>query len=444
MQRWHMVQRPTPTGVEVISSSWPRAAMRRNLRGSMPPASPVGRTPPEAHRPQVRHRSRFASLGRSSLTWPETTTVFAFDGDKPRQPCPSPFSSGGPRWPPPLRSVYFLRLSGKSHAVDVDISLFNTFSMIAKLISSELKNTLFAMFATFERKYVAWLQPMRSFPKKDPGSEAGLAPVPCHLAPQGGTVDAQSLWPSRPMSQPQALQFRQQAFPVRCAPTTSVRSAAPRSGPPRRRPRSGSAAAGPCGAGPYPWPGSRRAPPRATARATVARDSRAPNRMAMTAGPRPPTRLVYMPPTCPRKWAHQKGGCPSFLQRRGGTVRSPGTRRRSTGRAGTPRRRPGDARFRLVAATTRRQSTCTARWPPGGGSGVPLDDLQQLGLQPQGSSPDLVEKDRAALGHLQDARLVGPGVGEGPPSCSRRVRTPAGAPAGRAVDLHEGAVGRRD
>src|SRR6056297_3473287 len=65
MQRWHMVQCHTQ-GVEVISSSNPNAAMRRNFRGSIPSSPVAGQ--PEEHAPHVRQRFKFPPSGRISFT----------------------------------------------------------------------------------------------------------------------------------------------------------------------------------------------------------------------------------------------------------------------------------------------------------------------------------------------------------------------------------------
>ena len=64
-QRMHMVHIHTQ-GVEVTSSSMPRAAMRRNLRGSMSSSPEAGQ--PAVHAPQVRHRSRLPPSGSSAAT----------------------------------------------------------------------------------------------------------------------------------------------------------------------------------------------------------------------------------------------------------------------------------------------------------------------------------------------------------------------------------------
>jgi hypothetical protein len=49
-----------------ISSSNPRAAMRKNFRGSIPSSPVAGH--PEEHAPQVRHRFRFPPSGSISIT----------------------------------------------------------------------------------------------------------------------------------------------------------------------------------------------------------------------------------------------------------------------------------------------------------------------------------------------------------------------------------------
>jgi hypothetical protein len=50
-----------------ISSSRPRAAMRRNFLGSISSRPVAGQ--PEEQSPQVRHRFRFPPSGKSPMTW---------------------------------------------------------------------------------------------------------------------------------------------------------------------------------------------------------------------------------------------------------------------------------------------------------------------------------------------------------------------------------------
>ena len=71
-------------------------------------------------------------------------------------------------------------------------------------------------------------------------------------------------------------------------------------------------------------------------------------------------------------------------------------------------------RSRLVAAT-RRTATCRAAGAPSGW--IPfLERAEQLGLYLEAQLADLVEEQRAAVGELERAFLVGHGPGEGAPA----------------------------
>src|SRR5206468_9847000 len=69
-----------------------------------------------------------------------------------------------------------------------------------------------------------------------------------------------------------------------------------------------------------------------------------------------------------------------------------------------------------------------------------LQDAQQLRLELERDLADLVEEQRAAVGHLEAADLLGDGAGEGAPLVPEELALEQTRRNGGAVELHERAV----
>jgi hypothetical protein len=72
-----------------------------------------------------------------------------------------------------------------------------------------------------------------------------------------------------------------------------------------------------------------------------------------------------------------------------------------------------------------------------------LDHLKELGLKSIGQEPHLVEKDRPAVGDLEESDLRLLGVGECSALVAEQLRLEQGLGDGCAIDVNEGAAGAR-
>ncbi len=94
----------------------------------------------------------------------------------------------------------------------------------------------------------------------------------------------------------------------------------------------------------------------------------------------------------------------------------------------------------MLVAQMRRKSTCTRRSLPIGRYSRSCSTRKQLRLQVRRHLADLVEQQRAALGHLEEADLVGVGAGERPLLVAEQLALDQVLRNRRAVDLDERAL----